>query len=135
MSADGSVEIEWADGTHKFRLPLGQLRELQDKCNAGPAEILNRLRLQTWRVDDVREIIRLGLIGGGVPPLDALTLVVRYVDQRPWMESVPTATAILLAALVGIPDNQPGKKKTDSSSETKESNDSTSGNFTPTVLQ
>jgi hypothetical protein len=125
MSADGSVEIDWADGTHKFRLPIGALRELQDKTNAGPAQILNRFRDNTWRVDDVREVIRLGLIGGGMKPLDALTLVVRYVDNRPLMESFHTAFSVIAVALVGVPEDNPA-------SSGKAQSESQSGSASPT---
>lgn len=110
MSADASIELTWADGTYKFRLPIGQLRELQDKCRAGPPEILDRLTFRKWLVDDVRETIRLGLIGGGKTPTDALVLVIRYVDDRPLMENAPVAQSIMIAALVGVPGDQPGKR-------------------------
>ncbi len=111
MSGSASITLTWGDGPHVFRLTIGELRELQDKCNAGPAEILNRLAGGTWRVDDIRETLRLGLLGGGKTPTDALVLVARYVDNRPLMENVTPAQAILLAALVGDPEDQVGKPK------------------------
>lgn len=109
MSADASITMAWGDGEHRFRLAIGQLRELQDKCGAGPAEILRRVADGTWRVDDLREVLRLGLIGGGKAPLEALALVQRYVDERPLLESVMPARAVLLAALVG-PSTARGKE-------------------------
>jgi hypothetical protein len=109
MSRDGSITLTWGDGEHRFRLAIGQLRELQEKCDAGPAEIAVRLADGRWRVNDVRETIRLGLIGGGMPPGDALKLTVRFVDERPWLESVPAAQAVLMAALVGAPEEPVGK--------------------------
>ena len=111
MSADATIELRWADGDHRFRLPLGQLRELQDKCGAGPLRIAHRLRGDDWLVDDVREPIRLGLIGAGMKPTEALTLVLRYVDARPLYESVLTALAVLSAALFGVPEDQPAPGK------------------------
>lgn len=111
MSGSAKVSFAWGDGEHTFRLAIGQLRELQEKCNAGPAEILARLSGATWRVDDLRETIRLGLIGGGKSPTDAHLLVVRYVDAVPLFDSVAPAQAILMAALVGAPGDQPGKPK------------------------
>jgi Phage tail tube protein, GTA-gp10 len=113
MSADGSIEFLWADGLHRFRLAIGQLRELQDKCAAGPAQIMGRLADQTWRIDDIRETIRLGLIGGGKIPIDALTLTIRYVDARPWMENREIAFLILQAAVIGVGEDQPTAKKQD----------------------
>jgi hypothetical protein len=109
MSSDGSITFPWADGEYRFRLAIGQLRELQDKSNAGPAELVQRLTVGTWRVDDIRETLRLGLIGGGTKPTEALVLVKRYVDDRPWLENVHPAHAVLMAALVGDPNEPVGK--------------------------
>ncbi len=109
MSRDGSITLTWGDGEHRFRLAIGQLRELQEKCNAGPAEIAGRLADGRWRINDVRETVRLGLIGGGMALGDAHKLTVRYVEERPWLESVPAAQAVLMAALVGAPEEPVGK--------------------------
>lgn len=109
MSRDGSVTFAWADGEYTFRLALGQLRELQEKADAGPAYILNRLQSGRWLVDDARETLRLGLIGGGMKPADALKLIQRYFDERPLLESIHPAAAVLLAALVGAEDEPLGK--------------------------
>lgn len=111
MVTSAKIKLPWADGEREFRLAIGLLRELQDKCNAGPAEILARLSNGTWRVDDIRETLRLGLIGGGASPTDALVLVARYVDVRPLMENVMPAQAVLLAAVVG--EEEPGKFETE----------------------
>ncbi len=109
MSA-GAITLPWGDGEHTFSLPLGQLRELQDKTGIGPLPLLRRVMEGTWLVDDLRETIRLGLIGGGMAPTAALTLVARYVERRPWTESVPLAQAILAAALFApIEEGSPGK--------------------------
>lgn len=111
MSGSGRITFEWADGEHTFRLAIGQLRELQDKCSAGPMEILDRLAGRTWRVDDVRETIRLGLMGGGKGASEALTFVKRYVDDAPLTDNVHVAQAILLAALIGVSDDPVGAQK------------------------
>lgn len=110
MSRSADVTLAWADGEYKFRLAIGQLRELQEKCSAGPQTILTRLATGAWMLDDVREAIRLGLIGGGLKPAEALTLVQRYVDDRPLAENVATAQAVVLVAVFGAPDEPlPGK--------------------------
>jgi hypothetical protein len=128
MSAhDGSLVIPWADGEYRFRLPIGQLRELQEKCKAGPPEVFFRLQANVWRVDDIRETIRLGLIGGGMQPTQALSLVTRYVDARPLMENYEPAMQIIGTALLGAVDDQPRGKGAP-----EESLDgSASPNFTP----
>lgn len=134
MSADGSTEFEWADGRYRFRLAIGQLRELQEKCGCGPAELSARISQQRWMVDDLREIIRLGLIGGGKSPADALKLVRRYVEERPLLESVPVAMAVLLTALVGVPDDPVGKKPAEGTA-TEPATSSFSPQSTERVLQ
>jgi hypothetical protein len=126
MSADASVTLTWADGEYKFRLPIGQLRELQDKTDAGPIEVLDRLMSRRWRVDDIRETLRLGLIGGGLKPVEALVLIKRYVDERPLMENAPAAQTVLLAALVGVKDDEVGKG---SPEETEQTDGSASPSF------
>lgn len=110
--ADGSARItfDWADGPHTFRLALEQLRTLQEATKTGPYTLWERVALsREWRVDDIRETIRLGLIGGGMEPLDALALVRVYVDGRPLVESVAPAERILRAALIGADDDPVGK--------------------------
>ena len=107
MSHDARVAFDWADGHYSFRLPIEQLLELQAKCDAGPPEIHQRVATARWRVEDLRETIRLGLIGGGLTPVKAMELTRAYVDRRPLNESVGPAFAILTAALVGVPGDEP----------------------------
>lgn len=112
MSRDASCTMDWADGTYVFRLPYGQIAELQEKTGCGPQFLLSRLVDGTWKIDDLRETIRLGLIGGGTEPLKALHLVRAYVEGRPLLDSVLPARAILTAALVGVEGEAwPGKKQ------------------------
>jgi hypothetical protein len=107
---NGRIELEFADGTYGFRLAIGELEELQEKTGVGPYVLLKRLLTQEWLLDDVRQTIRLGLIGGGVEPIPAKKLVERYVDQRSdWLNNAMLAQAIVSAALVGAPEELPGK--------------------------
>ena len=109
-SRDASLEILFGDGEHRFRLAIGELRELEEKRDAGSPLILRRLMSNEYRVDDVYEVIRLGLIGGGMAATDALKLVKRYVSDRPaWHENSMLASAVLGAALMGVEDEEPGK--------------------------
>lgn len=107
---NGIVTADFGDGEYAFRLAIGQLEELQEKTDAGPYVVLRRLFDGTWRVADIRETIRLGLIGGGLEPLKALNLVRRYIDDRgSWLASASIAQAILGASLSGAPEEEPGK--------------------------
>lgn len=109
MSRDASIELDWADGTYTFRLAWGELSHVQEACDAGPYVVLQRLYDNSWRMNDIREVIRWGLIGGGMEPSAALKLVRAYVEQRPPLENVLFAQAILSAGLQGAPEEEVGK--------------------------
>ncbi|WP_236734442.1 gene transfer agent family protein [Agrobacterium tumefaciens] len=106
---NATVTFDWADGTYSFRLAWGQLAELQEKCDAGPYVVLQRLHSGEWRVEDISNIIRLGLIGGDMVPSRALNLTRAYVEARPPMESLIPAQVILSAALMGTPEEAVGE--------------------------
>lgn len=103
----GDLTIGWADGDYTFRLAWGQLIAVQEDCDAGPAEIAERIRTDRWRVQDLRAVIFHGLLGGGMEPERARALVKRYVEDMPLAESIGLAQAILLAAIVGVDDDKP----------------------------
>lgn len=103
------ITLTWADGSHRFKLDLPRLQELQEKCNAGPNVIFNRLADGSYRVEDIRETLRLGLIGAGMDPAKALSLVVRYVDAHPLAVNVKAATLVAMAAIVGVPGEPVGE--------------------------
>ncbi len=112
MAINGEVELTWGDGEHKFNIAkIGQVLELEDKCNCGVSEVYNRIREGRWRFNDLHETIRLGLIGAGMEPPKAMVLVRRYVDDRPWVESVQVALLILMSALVGVSGDEVVKKQ------------------------
>lgn len=129
--SDGSARItlEWADGTYDFRLGVKELRILQDKCNAGPLVVYRRLIAGEWRVDDILEIFRLGLMGAGMEPTKALKLVDQYVAERPLVESIQRASAIIGVALVG-PEDDP-LPKTKATKETKSPDSQTESSPSP----
>jgi hypothetical protein len=107
-----------------FRLAIGQWRRVQEKCDAGPPELLARLSpiynarragltfgqimaqgyLGTWRIDDVREVIFQGLLGGGTTPNEAAALVKTWVEERPLFEPLDVAYQVVLASIAGAPD-------------------------------
>lgn len=103
------VDLDWADGSYPFALPLAQLEELQTLCDAGPMVIAQRLEHGIWTSKEVYQTLRLGLIGGGMPPGEALAKTKLYVLERPWAENVPFAFAVIRAVLFGKPDETVGK--------------------------
>lgn len=121
MSADGSISLFWGDGDQKFRMAIGQWRELQEKVNGrriaigapsvGPQTLLNAMRAKDAWPDDIRDVLRLGLVGGGLKPQEAHRLLVNYFDDKPPFEHMQTAFLVLFAGLVGVPEDQVGSKK------------------------
>ena len=101
--------INWLGGEHVFSLKIGELRALQENCDAGPEEIAKRFYDGTWRVDDLVETIRLGLIGGGMDRAEAMKTINRVVDQHGWLNVKPTAYAVISLALTGPGDDTPGE--------------------------
>jgi len=111
MSRNAQITEDFADGTYPFRLAIGELEELQEKTNAGPYTVLRRLVSGDFFVADIRETIRLELIGGGLGAVDAMRLTRQYVDAFPLFHNTNLAVQILSAALQGAPDEAVGKSE------------------------
>lgn len=105
------MTLPWGDGDYVFRLAWAGLIELQEKTDCGPGFLLDKMWQNDWRVQHISEIIRLGLIGGGQTPSDALRLVRNYVESRPPMENLSLAQAILAISLQGAPEEGSGEDK------------------------
>lgn len=113
MAVNGEITLDWADGQHKFN--VAKLRcylELEEKCDSGIAEIYQRLLQGKWKFNDIRETLRLGLIGAGTDPGRALVLVNRYVDDVPLASNLLHAQAVIMAAIVGVKGDDLEKKAT-----------------------
>ena len=105
------VDLLFGDGGpdgEGYRFDISKIkhqRELEAKCDAGVQRIMQRLLSGDARLDDYRETIRLGLIGGGLAPDKALRLVGSYVDGRPRLESIGVAVAVLMTLCAGRSDD------------------------------
>lgn len=111
MSRGAEVTLPFGGEDRLFRMPLGRMRAVQEKCDAGPPELLTRYVAKTWRVDDVREPILQGLIGGGLAPHEAQRIVETAMDGLPMMQFVAIAQAVVLAFLIGVDDEEPGEPR------------------------
>lgn len=100
-----TVTAFFGDAEHKFSLHNGKgydlVRELEDKRACGPMALFRRLYSGNYGTDDIGEILRIGLVGGGMTPPDAAKLVKRYVDTEPLNEHAGTALEVLGAVLFG----------------------------------
>lgn len=101
-----AITIPWADAEYTFDLRLGEVRKLQAQTGLGVPALLRNLQSDNYKVDDFRETILQGLLGGGMDVERARGLVKKWVDQRPARENVIPAISILMAWLVGIPERK-----------------------------
>jgi len=109
MSFDGAITQEWGGKPRRFRLPIGLLGELCKGRDSGPEEIAARLapfEPPRYRAEDIRDTLRLGLIGGGLGRTEAETLAVIHIDKQPLAFHRGPAFEVLAAALAGPTDNQ-----------------------------
>jgi len=110
LSRDASVTFDWADGTFQFRLGWGEIAKLQEACDAGPFVILDRLNAKACKIEDISNVLRLGLVGGGLTPVEALKKTRAYVEARPPAENLLPAIAVLSAGCYGAPEEGIEKK-------------------------
>ncbi|MXP42989.1 GTA-gp10 family protein [Allopontixanthobacter sediminis] len=123
-----SVTLPFGDGEYKLWLPLPQVFELERSCDTPMLAIEEKLRAAIGAKEDgsfefvgggaglvreIRETIRLGLIGGNcglvdgeeveVGPLRAKQLTDLYAyPARPLSEGVVLAWRLLSAAIFGV---------------------------------
>lgn len=120
------IEISFGDGDHLCALLLPQLVDLEEFCGftdiqgnrrkKGVVAIYGEIVAGLTIIDgeivaipqagmasgpDCREIIRLGLIGGGLDPVKARRLVESEIDTQPIVKRWTVAAAILKAAVEG----------------------------------
>lgn len=103
MSRNGHIDLEFAGRIRRFRLAIGELEELQEVTGVGPVVLLQRFFVDEHTFLDVREVLRIGLMGGGEDATDAYDLV-RDLHARPLVPAIAAATVVLTTALE--PDQQ-----------------------------
>ena len=104
--ADGSYTAPFGGGEQTFRLRIGELEELQERCDAGPEFIVQSIYAGTWRVAYVREAIRLGLIGAGMAPTQAQAMRDRYCSDGQLAANKSLAANIIGASLMGSAEDE-----------------------------
>ena len=117
MSRDGSCEVVFNGQRTQFKLAWRELMKIQEACDAGPYVVLDRLVSGRWRLQDISEVIKWGLIGAGMPQAEALKLVESEVQGRPPLENLVIAQTVLGAGVVGAPEEEVGKKSEAASQE------------------
>lgn len=130
--------INWTGGTHRFFLRIGELRSLQQACDAGPMHIFMRLSSHQWKVDDIIETIVLGLVGGSdMKEVDARKLVRRVIEEDNAGQlamHAPVATEILrLSILLDTKEDDGGDEDDDVGKTTAETGSATNLTSEPSI--
>lgn len=94
----------FGDSVRAFTLTDTIIEELQQKTGLGIGALFLRMSSSQFRVADIVEVIRLGLVGGGTNPQEAQRLVDAYAKDRPFDETFPLALDILDARWNGKPE-------------------------------
>ncbi|WP_127111713.1 gene transfer agent family protein [Shimia sediminis] len=85
----------FGDGEHTFALTDDMITELERIADLGFGAFYLRSINMQFKLSDLVEVIRLGLIGGGTTPERAAQLTDTYARNRPIDELYPLAFDIL----------------------------------------
>lgn len=96
----------FGDAEYPFRLSPALIIELEHKTGAGIGALCTRIFHRQFAQIDIHETIRLALIGGGIQPERAATLIASYAVDRPLSETYPVAVAILENVWFGQPKHE-----------------------------
>ena len=91
----------FGDGEHAFTLTDPMLGELERLTGLGVGAMYFQMINMAYPATILREIIRLGLIGGGTAPEEAKRLCDTYAANRPLSETFPLAFEIMQARWAG----------------------------------
>ncbi len=94
----------FGDGQHSFALTDAMITELERLTDLGIGALYQRAVAMQFKIADLVEIIRLGLIGGGTTPEHAAQLTGTYGRNRPIAELYPLALDILDARWGDAPE-------------------------------
>ncbi|WP_108263678.1 gene transfer agent family protein [Mangrovicoccus ximenensis] len=107
MTDEITIRFFFGDRERAFALTDPMMTELERLTGKGVAAIFDQLAGLGYKLDHLREIIRLALIGGGeTSPEEAKRLCDTYAANRPVFDLVTLALMILSARWYGA-DKEP----------------------------
>lgn len=105
------------EGHYDLHLRIEELVQLQEKLGSGPFKIAERFMANDWLVEDVKETIRLALVGGGLTQKEAFDIVNRNVISGYLVEYSEIARQCILAAVMGVDEEPIDEEASDESGE------------------
>lgn len=103
----------FAGERRRFFLPIfGELRQLQEKHDIGPMIFERAFRENFWKVEYIVDVIKYGLIGGGMKEAEADKLVIDTIEAGRILRYVGLAHNIMIVTLGPLEDEEDdaGKK-------------------------
>lgn len=98
----------FGDGEKLFAFPTRELiEELERKTGHGVGALFRRFRTSDYSLSDVLQVVRLGLVGGGMAPADADRLVSVYGVGRPLSEVFAVSDGVITALFFGNVETDP----------------------------
>lgn len=107
MSRDGSILLKLAGRPQHFKLAIGEWMKLQDAFDVGPSLVVARFFSSEWKVVDLVAVLRFGLEGGGMSPVEAENTARDAVERQPLVDSLIVVQKILQVAYAGPVDEPP----------------------------
>ncbi len=95
------IRSKFADGDHTFAMTFNLAAQWEDENGKSLFRTYRRMLDGEFGLRDIREVLRLALIGGGKKPAEALKLVETYVEGQPLGEYQELSLMILHAAFYG----------------------------------
>lgn len=100
MSETSTTQF-FGDDSYEFKLTPPLIEELERSCGCGIGALSRRVLSMSFSIRDLTEVIRLGLIGGGMTPERASQLCKTYTSDRPILEFASVAVEVLTALMSG----------------------------------
>ncbi|WP_353641974.1 gene transfer agent family protein [Mesorhizobium sp. WSM2239] len=105
----------FGDAERNFRLTPELIVELERKAGAGIGGLSRRFFNGDFRHQELLEVVRLGLIGGGERPEIAASLVAAYAAPAPVMElyglALPIIETVMFGSVQSIANDLPGEHR------------------------
>lgn len=106
----GYVFYKLAGQTHSFRLTVPGHVELDCSLDGGISGLWDRLADDTYRLADIRHVLRVSLVGGGLPPREAERLLAAEFGASMARQAKHLCRAILAVSITS-PDGKSNQSK------------------------
>ncbi|MBB3944761.1 hypothetical protein GGQ73_000686 [Rhizobium skierniewicense] len=98
----GEVTLPFGDGEYTFNLTWELACSWERDNGRSLFSTFNQMvQARAAMLIDIRSILHLGLVGGGMTPIEATSKVKTWVENRPIAESMPTVLTVVESFLFG----------------------------------